>query len=154
MKSLLFPVLLLILNSSITFACSPGARSSFFIDLDAEVKWSSDLYPPDIKSVNVKRGQSPCDFGIIKIEILMPKNSFYQISEVGFYFIHDSNEPLESIYPDSPLIAIKNENGKFYLEYDWFDKYPKTELNTSFQLVTVLKNSSISSLSKLIVVNE
>jgi hypothetical protein len=153
MKYLLFPILLMMFFATSTFACSPGMRFHFHIDLDAEVEWSSDLLPPEIKSINIERGHRPCHFGKVKIELLLPKNSFYKITDVGFYFIHDGYDSSESIYPDRPLIARKNEDGKFYLEFDWAD-YNKEKLNTSFYLVTVLKDSSISSLSKLIVVNE
>jgi len=154
MQFLQLPILLALLFSSSVLACSPGGRSNFFIDLDAEVEWSSDLYPPEIKSISIERGGLPCHFGRIRIELLMPKKSFYKISEVGFYFIHDSYDSLKSIYPDSPLSAIKNENGAFYLEFDWSDYYPKNEFKTSFQLVTVLKDSTISSLSKTVLINE
>lgn len=154
MKYLLFAMLFMTLNVPSSFACSPSVRANFFMNTDAEIEWSSSLYPPKIKGINVKRGRSPCNFGTIKIEILMPKNSFYTISEVGFYFIHDTAEPLNSIYPNIPLTAKKNENGKLYLEFDWLDEYPNSKLKTSFYIVTVLKDSRMSSLSELIVVNE
>ena len=45
-----------------------------------------------------------------------------------------------------------SEDGRFYLEFEWLDFEKK--LKTSFYLVTVLKDSSISSLSKLIMIND
>ena len=152
MKYLLIPILLLIFCTSSAFACSPGMRPHFYIDLDADVEWSSDLFPPEIKSINIERGQFPCNHGRLKIEVLLPKNSFYKITDVGFYFIHDSYDSIDSIYPDNPLIVRKSKDGKFYLEFEWLD-YEK-KLKTSFYLVTVLKDSSISSLSKLITIND
>ncbi|MBA6350318.1 MAG: hypothetical protein ACI87J_002461 [Colwellia sp.] len=152
MKYLLFPILFIIFCTSSAFACSPGTISHFYIDLDADIEWSSDLFPPEIKSINIERGQFPCNHGKLKIEVTLPKNSFYKITDVGFYFIHDNSDFIDSIYPDNPLIVKESEDGRFYLEFEWLDFEKK--LKTSFYLVTVLKDSSISSLSKLIMIND
>jgi hypothetical protein len=85
--------------------------------------------------------------------VSFPKDSFYLISDVGFYFVQDNINILDSIFPSSPLIAVQGENGKFYIEFEWSDFKLDTKLNTSFRLLTVLKDSRISSVSKLIVVN-
>jgi len=138
---------------SSAFGCSPGALSNFDVDLDAEIEWSSKIYPPDIKNLNIVRGKFPCQFGKIKIEVSFPKDSFYIISDVGFYFVQESVNILDSIFPSSPLIAVQGENGKFYIEFEWSDFKLDTKLNTSFRLMTVLKDSRISSVSKLIVVS-
>ncbi|MBA6339156.1 hypothetical protein H4J57_18355 [Colwellia sp. BRX8-7] len=50
MKYLLFPILFIIFCTSSAFACSPGTISHFYIDLDADIEWSSDLFPPEIKA--------------------------------------------------------------------------------------------------------
>ncbi|QQX81415.1 hypothetical protein JK628_06000 [Shewanella sp. KX20019] len=153
MKQLLLLFISMSFYVSSAFGCSPGVRSHFYVDLDAEIEWNSHLYPPDIKNLDIVRGKFPCQFGKIKIEVSFPKDSFYLISDVGFYFVQENVDILDSIFPSSPLIAVKDENGKFYIEFEWSDFKLDTKLNTSFRLMTVLKDSRISSVSKLMVVS-
>ncbi len=98
MKLLLLLFLSMSFYVSTAFGCSPGVRSNFDVDLDAEIEWNSNLYPPDIKNLDIVRGQFPCQFGKIKIEVSFPKNSFYLISDVGFYFVQDNSDILDSIF--------------------------------------------------------
>jgi len=137
-----------VLCSLNAYACSPSYQSSFHIEAVDNVEWSEHLYPPEIKKITVTRGKKPCYFGTIIIEVSLPNNSHYQISDIGFYFVQDTTNLLTSIFPDSPLFAQTSATGKHFIEFQWHDQKYSQKLNHPFYLVTVLKNSRISGMSK------
>jgi len=144
----------ILFKAGAVLSCSPGIhRDSFYIDSFAEVEWSTELYPPIVEKISVWR--SYCDFVTIKLQVALPEESFYKVSDVGFYFISIDSSTKNKAFPRSPKFARK-EDGKYYLILELLDLRlnDQVPLELSFKLATVLKDSTISQLSNIISVQE
>jgi len=138
----------LLIPSLPALACSPGVNNHFDIDFSADIKWSSHLYPPIINNTRVERGIGPCYFATVTIEVELPPLSFYKLYEVGFYVIHENSKRSNYIFPNFPTAAQQSKDGKFYISFQWLDTHRDKALNIPFSLITVLKDSTISAISK------
>jgi hypothetical protein len=144
MKSLTF-VLLAYLFSFNVSACSFMTGGMFEPTLErweqhpgpAQMNEGADGYywepvpDPVVSNIEISRanykGSSSCsDSGVITLEVSLPEQSTYDISEFGVYFHVVSGELPDMIFPNIPLTGISEKTTVMFV-FPWLDKRPNNQ---------------------------
>lgn len=144
-------------------ACSPVSASLFKPTLE---RWEQHPGPKQqdseasgdywekvpagiVKVVELERGTrstgySCDDVGRIVLEVSLPANSSYSISEFGFYTRVTGGADPEEIFPTLPVSGFVEES-KVILIFPWFDGAPKDQnpLDMTVELILVTNDLSI-----------
>lgn len=128
-KSLLFLALAIV--PTFVHACKLAqGYEKFAPAVDSFVaKWDggrvATLPAPEVKVIDVQRGKSqsdaPCpSSGLVTLDVKLPKNSFYKLDEVGFYFRMTSSKRPDQIFPLEPVVGqLLGPRARF--AFRWFD---------------------------------
>lgn len=155
MRNLLFFIAISMISTS-ALACSFGGSEKFTPSLKdwdqhpgpsqkhkkSEGDYWERIPQPVIRISSIGRGSakpgSSCaDAGTIDLEISLPGNSTYSVSEFGVYFRVISGKLPDEIFPGIPLVG-EVKDGKMRIFLAWLDGHPKNQFPLDIQVEAFL----------------
>lgn len=88
-------------------------------------------------------GSSCGDAGLVVLEIALPKESTYSLSEFGIYFRVKSGKQYDQIFPNVPINILVHE-GKGIVSLAWLDGHPKHQSPLDLEVEAFLISNDLN----------